>query len=359
MSKVINFVTDYPVAHGFIKAFLDTNSVRPKFVFGTNHEAIEISQQVKLDGFIDDLIGETSFSELPVIRSQDIPKDALVVVVALMRPVTLHKKLKSLNIEHLHSVALMRFSDLKLSQPWFWEGFDQDFVEHRHFYEAFDEQLADQASVKIFRNIINFRLTGNMIFLTDFEDRQAEQYFESFLNLRIGDSFVDIGGFDGQSATQFVKNCPNFEAIHLFEPELNNMKVAKLACSALENVYFHQYAVSDESMTLGILESGSTSKIVAQGEGDYDIQTVRLDDVLLAHKVSFLKMDIEGVELRALKGAEQIIRQQHPRLAICVYHHGTDFRIIFQTVKAFNPAYKCYIRHYTEGVVETVMFFID
>jgi hypothetical protein len=53
------------------------------------------------------------------------------------------------------------------------------------------------------------------------------------------DSFVDIGGFDGQTATQFVKNCPNFEAIHLFEPELNNMKVAKLACSALENVYFH------------------------------------------------------------------------------------------------------------------------
>jgi hypothetical protein len=69
-------------------------------------------------------------------------------------------------------------------------------------------------------------------------------------------------------------------------------------------------------------------------------------------------MDIEGAEQQALTGSESLIKEQKPKLAICVYHQGNDFRIIFNTVKKMNSDYKVYIRHYTEGVVETVMFFI-
>ncbi len=59
-------------------------------------------------------------------------------------------------------------------------------------------------------------------------------------------------------------------------------------------------------------------------DGDISIEVRRLDDILGNRPVTFIKMDIEGSELAALRGAERIIRQQRPKLAICVYHKPED-----------------------------------
>lgn len=355
---MIKFQQAFPESLSFINDFLDPNSKRPKYVFGTNHEAEQIAKQVELNGFVDDLKEEKVFLGLPVNKSEELPKDALVVIVALMRPLTIQKRLLDLGVDHLHYIALMRFSPLKLAQPWFWTGFDADFIEYKPFYEHFDGQLADKESIKVYESIINFRLTGDLKYLKGFEDRQANQYFESFLSLKDGENFVDIGGFDGKTAIEFVNRCPNYNKIHLFEPEKSNMTTAKEVCAGVRGLVFHPCGISDKEQVLGIKVGGSTSKIVSKGLGDYDIQLKRLDDVLKDETVSFIKMDIEGAEQTALKGCEHIIKAQQPKLAICVYHQGNDMRVIFDTVKKMNQGYKVYIRHYTEGVVETVMFFI-
>jgi hypothetical protein len=74
--------------------------------------------------------------------------------------------------------------------------------------------------------------------------------------------------------------------------------------------------------------------------------------------VTFIKMDIEGSECNALAGAHETICRCHPRLAVAVYHHAGDLWRIPQLVLATRDDYSLYLRHYTEGVVETVMFFI-
>lgn len=355
---MIEFVTEYPKAKDFIKRFLDKNYKVPKYIFGTNHDAIEIASQVEINGFIDDLKKDLEFAGKPVIKSKDLPKNALVVIVALMRPVTLHQKLKKLEVEHIHSIALLRFSDLKLSEPWFWNGFREDFTENISFYESFDERLNDQNSVEIYTNLINFRLTGNLENLTSFSDRQNQQYFEPFLNLQSGETFVDVGGFDGQTAKEFVKRCPEYADIHMFEPEKDNLKIAQIICKEIKNIYFHQVGLSNKKQILGIVSGDSTSKVVAQGQGDYDIELNTLDHQMNNQNISFLKMDIEGAEQSALLGAKKVIQEQRPKLAICVYHQGNDFRVIYEMVTNYYPDYEVYIRHYTEGIVETVMFFI-
>ncbi len=69
-------------------------------------------------------------------------------------------------------------------------------------------------------------------------------------------------------------------------------------------------------------------------------------------------MDIEGAEYDALRGAEQTISEHHPRLAISVYHRVDDLRRIPELVLSYRSDYDLFLRHYTEGVTETVMFFI-
>lgn len=348
----------YPDAQAFIEQFLDPNCQRPKYVFGTNHEAEQISQLVALTGFVEDLKPLNRFAGLPVITSEQLPTDALVVIVALMRPLSIHQKLAEQQIWHIHSMALLRFSNLPLSTPWFWQGFVEDFASHPLFYQTFDEVLADSVSVSVFQQLMQFRLTGNLDDLQGFSDRQAEQYFEPFLKLSPGEVFVDVGGFDGETALNFVQRCPDYEAIHLFEPEQANLQIAKQACQNVSKLHFHQLGLSNRTDTLGILARASTSKLVAKGQGDYDIRLAKLDDVLENQKVTLIKMDIEGAEFEALQGAQQLITIQRPKLALCVYHHGADLRRIYQLVQPWLPNSKVYLRHYTEGIVETVLFFI-
>jgi len=51
---------------------------------------------------------------------------------------------------------------------------------------------------------------------------------------------------------------------------------------------------------------------------------------------TFIKMDIEGAELAALHGAERVIKQAHPKLAICVYHKIEDIYTIPQYLQSLG-----------------------
>jgi hypothetical protein len=42
-------------------------------------------------------------------------------------------------------------------------------------------------------------------------------------------------------------------------------------------------------------------------------------------RIDFIKLDIEGAELQALKGAEQTLRRHRPRLVIALYHDARDW----------------------------------
>ena len=81
-------------------------------------------------------------------------------------------------------------------------------------------------------------------------------------------------------------------------------------------------------------------------------------DERIKEKVTFIKMDLEGWELKALQGAVRHIREDHPKLAIAVYHHPSDFWRIPEFVLSIRDDYDLYLRHYTEGWSETVMYFV-
>lgn len=87
--------------------------------------------------------------------------------------------------------------------------------------------------------------------------------------------------------------------------------------------------------------------------------TTTIDDTvrdLGLSKVDFIKMDIEGAELNALKGAERSIRAFHPKLAISLYHSIEDFSTIPRYLTSLGLNYKYYLDHHTIYENETVLF---
>lgn len=89
------------------------------------------------------------------------------------------------------------------------------------------------------------------------------------------------------------------------------------------------------------------------------IRTLSIDGLVEREqlkRLDFIKMDIEGAELAALKGAEQSIRRFRPKLAISVYHQLQDFWEIPQWIDSLGLGYRFHLRHFTIHQEETVLF---
>lgn len=96
-----------------------------------------------------------------------------------------------------------------------------------------------------------------------------------------------------------------------------------------------------------------------QQSEDLSFQTVSIDSLLSSGKierVDFIKMDIEGAEMSALRGARATIDRFKPTLAICVYHKLIDFYEIPQFLDRLDLGYKFFLQHSTVHGDETVLF---
>ena len=75
-------------------------------------------------------------------------------------------------------------------------------------------------------------------------------------------------------------------------------------------------------------------------------------------KVDFIKMDIEGAELPAIRGAKETIKTDRPQLAISIYHSNDDFVNIPQYLANELENYTLRLGHYSYNHCETVLYAI-
>uniref|UniRef100_UPI004057C0A3 FkbM family methyltransferase n=1 Tax=Acetatifactor sp. TaxID=1872090 RepID=UPI004057C0A3 len=191
-----------------------------------------------------------------------------------------------------------------------------------------------------------------------------EQYFEEeFLVFQDGEVFIDGGCLDLGTSLEFIRKMENqnkvINKIYAFEPDSYNLKICarRIAELQLENVEMINAGLWNCNTCLEFRTDGNGgSCIVEEDTGKYEsVKVVSLDSAI-QEKVTFIKMDIEGAELNALKGAEQTIRRDKPKLAICVYHKKEDMWEIPYFIKQLVPEYRLYIRHYSNCPWETVLY---
>lgn len=162
--------------------------------------------------------------------------------------------------------------------------------------------------------------------------------------------FIDCGAYTGdtqkdlQEAGYSIEECVAFEP----DPEPFGKLAGERMCVAIP------CGVYSETKQLRFEARGDmSSEIIADGSSV--VQCVSIDDALPNFAPNLIKMDIEGAEMEALKGAEGTIRNHHPGLAISVYHRPEDMWKIPLWVNEIG-GYDFYLRVHSNSTFDTVMY---
>lgn len=191
----------------------------------------------------------------------------------------------------------------------------------------------------------------------------TSQYFD-FFEPHQDEVFVDCGCYDGATCFKFAGWCGDLSYNHIysFEPDKTSYDRCKRTLQNLGKCEIYPYGIGrkNEKRYFSFTGREDARIITQQMEKEFldadIVQTISLDEFLEGKRITFIKMDIEGAEWDALHGAERIIREQKPRLAISVYHCMEDFIRIPKFILELNPAYRISFRHYSLFEGETIMY---
>lgn len=343
----------------FCKSFLDNSSTNPKFIFGINIYAESIAKRINIDGFIDEFRTEQEYMGKPVYHKlEDVPDNALVVITVVgIHPKSAKKKVEERGLRNLDYFAFYRYSGLEIESILLFDfrKFGIDFRKHRKGYERVFSMLADQESKDVFTRLINFRLSYDIKYLEPFSDRRHLQYFEDFVEPQKPIGFVDVGGFEGETTVEFIKRFPVYKTIYFFEPDKMNLEKAMQVLSIYKNIHIYNLALYNKKTILRLQPRYSASTI--SEEGTVCIHTEKMDNII-DEPVSYIKIDVEGTEKEVIEGAQKTILKSHPIISVAVYHKAEDLRQIPEQILSIRKDYRLYLRHYTEGFTETIMYFI-
>jgi FkbM family methyltransferase len=339
--------------------FASDKGVGRRYVLGRNEHSAALSELFEIDCFVDDFAEPgTIWNGRPVVKREMVPKNAVIVSCSMsISPVSVAKMLARLDVFGvLNYMDLHRVFPQRVPLPIFVAETRLDVERNWKHWTALYEVLADAASKQVFDDLLAFRLTGDLESMAAYTVRLQDQYFEDFLGLGAGEVFVDAGGYDGDTAEEFCLRVPDYKKIFFFEPSPENIKKAKIKLKDRREIDFIERGLSnvEESVWFNP-DAGSASAISTSGSLQIKMTTM---DLQVQERVTFIKMDLEGGEYKALEGAKRHILEDHPKLAIAVYHQSADFWQLFEQILRIRSDYRVYLRHYTEGWSETVMFFV-
>ncbi len=189
---------------------------------------------------------------------------------------------------------------------------------------------------------------------------------ETTIGVREGDYVIDGGACFGDTALFFANQVGKEGKVYSFEFVPENLDALNqnfsLNPELKGRIKIIQNPLWSNSGTPVYFESNGPATHVSMkriSEKSSFVDTKTIDDLVsegTIEKVDFIKMDIEGAETNALKGAENTLRKYKPRLAICLYHSPLDFKAIPEYLNSLNIGYKFYFNHYTMHAEESVLF---
>jgi FkbM family methyltransferase len=255
-------------------------------------------------------------------------------------------------------------------------SFDGYFVvrNFRRLTAVRDNMLTDDRSVTVFNALLMSMLTGSIAPCRDVMEKDMYFCLPEFAG-NFDEAFVDGGAFVGDTLERFIwENLGTFRHIYAFEPGYRQFKAMEQRMQRLAAEWaFNPASVSlvraglsdspgqmrctflnDAPLRHGL--SNFESRAEASDEDPTSARVLTLDSYLDGRPVTFIKADIEGMEMAFLRGAQQTIRTCKPKMTLCVYHYPSDLYEVPEYVRTLMPEYRFSLRHHAPIFGDFVLY---
>lgn len=328
---------------------------RPVYLFGCGNLAPSVKEhfrELDIRGFLDNnpaRHGDTAHG-LPIYPPNEtagqIRRENGMVIIGIFDELVSRQvegQCRALGLDYIHYYDTVPIPTGVASTPDFAE--DPDVIRGMDIWD-------EERSREYYRKLVRFRITMDP---SDRPEVFAPQYFIEEIPATYLRNFIDVGAFDGDTLQVYQSLFgSNYDNYHAFEP------LARFRPGLLESarndtrIHVHACAVSDRNGKTIMADAGCDSRMDSMH--GVEVPVHRLDDVLGEYRVGFIKMDIEGMEPAALRGAEKTIRRDQPVLAISIYHEPEHFYSIPRWIRGLDLGYRLLLRHHTRLLPETICY---
>lgn len=323
--------------------------------FGRELAAVFATFGIKPVAFLDKK-ASGSLLGIDICHPEKFPDKNVTIILSIV----LNEKIRAEIFSYLQQLGFNNIIDGQTIRARYVE-FEKDYIFNDEDILKPLSYLADPESLRVYRHNVEAHLSRN--YEHSAESDHPAQYFVKIKGNHKFSSFVDCGAYIGDTLLSARENGITIENYYAFEPIVENFTGLKLNVSRMkQNVsqmktVLRNMAVSNFSGTLNFDSMLGASRVNQNGTTTATVVT--LDEVLKNIKIDFLKMDIEGEEMQALRGAKKIIRAQKPNMAICVYHYINHFWDIPNLIQEWDLNYALYMRTHSSAGMETVLYAIQ
>ena len=281
---------------------------------------------------------------------------ATPIVIASHRVLLAAERLSRLGFAAVAPFAVLQaLAPERFAPHMFYEGLLEDTWENREQYRWLARELSDNKSRDVLDAVLTFRQTLEPHVLAPVVEPELYQS-DGLLGYGDDEVYIDGGAFDGDTIRLFSSRVGGrYARIYAFEPDPTTFARLKQNFASEPRVELINAGLYHRKQTLRFRDDASRAAIFA-GDGGTEIEVTTIDDVVGEERVTFIKMNIEGAEIDALKGAARTIRRWRPKLAISAYHRPSDLWCIPRLVRWLREDYGLYLRQHDGGVIETVLY---
>ncbi len=320
---------------------------KPIIIYGMGNGADKIMNELQRLGVpvtgvmaSDDFVRGQTFRGFPVRKLSDFEKELseLIIIIAFGSQ-------REDVIEHLLSLA-RKHTVLAADVPVYGENiFNMAFYDvHQKELQEVEKILADDLSRKVLKNVVKFKLTGQMPYLTEvFSDKK-----EAFTILKLTDqeSYLDLGAYRGDTIEEFL-HCTggHYRHITALEPDRKTFRKLKDYAGTFPDTQLWNMGIWGSDCNLSFRNSLGRGSSV-QNAGGQCLAVTKIDTLYQIQQVSYIKMDVEGAEKQALSGGIHTLQRDKPKLNLALYHRSEDIFELPLLLHKIQPAYKIYLRQH-------------